>query len=72
MCTLPVDLGGTFVDVAYGQLKPHDASNRLIQAVRNADTQIIRDELLKIKDRQQLLRLLTIIQRIGPVLGSQR
>jgi len=32
VCALPVDLGGTFVDLAYGQLKPHNASNRLIQA----------------------------------------
>lgn len=72
MSELPVDMGGNFVDLAYGQLRPHGASYELIQAVRNADVALIRLELARIKDAENRLRLTAIIQHIGPILGRRR
>ena len=69
---LPIDMGGTFVDLAYGQLYPHGASSALIQAVRNANDALIRCELLRVKNLEQRQRLIDIIQRIGPILGQTR
>lgn len=72
MCEIPVDLGGALIDLAYGQLRPNGASYKLIQAVRNADEQAIRNELLKIEDEKTRESLIEIIQQIGVILGRQR
>lgn len=69
---LPVNMGGSFVDLAYGQLHPHGASYALIQAVRNANVALIQCELLQVKNLEQRQRLIDIIQRIGPILGQTR
>lgn len=65
-------MGGTLVDLAYGQLYPHGASYALIQAVRNANVALIQCELLQIKNLEQRQRLIDIIQRIAPILGQTR
>lgn len=60
------------IDLVAGQLLAHGGEPGLVQSVRDANEALVIQALKEIADLKLRNRLVSIIQRLGPILGRFR